>query len=173
VYFISNGGQTFSSFGISASFHTGDMLKLRMKTNDRWWAADCVVSRNTWPHIAMSWNIDAGLNAYQDAVECDKDLVGSINTRATTTYNGFYFGRSNKVAGTGAKGKLDEILFWSKMLLTEDVLEVYETYHQNQGTLTKMLLTLIMKLDLFTLDQIVRFLFLGLIQERYLHYMKT
>ena len=74
VYFLSNGGQTGASYGISISYHGNNILKFCVKTNYRWWIANCPVSRNTWHQMGLTWDSASGSKFYMNGVKCGEDL---------------------------------------------------------------------------------------------------
>ena len=131
-YYVSNGGQTSSSYGICIYGKNPNSIGVSLRTTaKRWRIAPIPVPEGSWHHIMFTWSKSAHASAYVDG-KLEGTQTSPVDEVCTSTiYNDFMLGTSNKspVTKTG-DGLIDEMLFWDEWKPAEAVAEVYGSYQQ-------------------------------------------
>ena len=136
LYFISNGGQRGLSYGIAFMLKLQSSLLYLYKQHSVWWKMECVVTKETWLHVAFVWSNTTGGKAFLNGQKCDEDAIGEANTRHSTIYNGYYFGKSNKRPTSeqhAGEAIFDELLFWPEDKSDGFISSLYDMYDTSKG----------------------------------------
>ena len=127
-YYICNGGQTGSSYGVSVSSKAGGIVRFALKTKYQWYKLDRSVPMESWHHIVMTWSPLTMLDVYMDGA-----LLGTsakeTNTRTSSVYNNFYFGVPNNAINSFGEAYIDELLFWDSNKDPEFIQTLHSHYN--------------------------------------------
>ena len=127
-YYISSGGQTVHSMGITLhQMRAG--LHVSFRTESKTWSATVSdFEIQLWYHVVLAWTEERGLEVYLDG--CLRQTGGSkdfVNNR-NPSFNDFVFGNANSVLDDGSRTgemTLDEVRVWDADMDGEDVWKIY------------------------------------------------
>ena len=126
--YISNGGQTSSSYGISVSVNANGKVHFGLKTKYHWYKLDRPVPMESWHHIVMTWSPITMLDVCMDG-ELLGTSVKDANTRTSSAYNNFRFGAPNNVNRYFGEAYIDELLFWDSKKDPEFIQALFSHYN--------------------------------------------
>ena len=126
-YYLSSGGHTFRSDGMVMLTRNNQMLSV-FRLRGLVWTCENKVIANTWYHITYTWSLSNGLNVFangQFVIECK---IPSASAYKNLGYDDFILGRPNTDYNSFGHGKIDEILFWDKLLDLQALGFLYSRY---------------------------------------------
>ena len=131
AYYVNNGGQTSSSYGISIHgklVPPDSFLQIDLKTKTHWYRFTYKESvARAWHHLAFSWTASTHVIAYLDG-----KYVGtsdkSYKAIQTTNYNTFFIGKPNNNEKYYGEAYLDELLFWDSAKPAEFFQDLFQFY---------------------------------------------
>jgi len=130
LFFLTNGGHTKASYGISLHLKPTNRLGFWLSTSKRIFKVECIITRNKWFHLAVVWRYNKMLKAFIDGKICGSKVYGAQQIVSHTAYNGFYFGAENKGVKNelGGEATYDELLFWNEYKSETDIHNLFLSY---------------------------------------------
>jgi hypothetical protein len=128
AYYISNGGHTSSSYGMSCSAQSEGKVYFAVKTKTQTFSLTIAVTMGSWQHVVMTWHPAHVLSVYLDGTLAGTSVV-TDNLRQTSEHNNFYLGKPNNVDSYFGDAHIDEILSWDiekDAAFVQDLLEFYK-----------------------------------------------
>ena len=125
-YYLSSGGQTSSSHGISLyQKSSGDLCVSTRTTTTKWEEACFPAQRKVWMQITFVWSNDTGLMLFSDGA-----LRAQINGTSWTgptknVFNKFFIGKPNNQDKMFGQAFIDELVFWNYALAEDEVESSY------------------------------------------------
>ena len=127
-FYISNGGHTSESYGISMSGKNDGTISFRFKTTTRWYVAQLPVPEAAWVHLTLSWHKRVGILVYLDGQYLGGSGLGEESEKAMTIFNIMYIGMPNNGYSHFARACMDEVLFWPEYKAADFVADVFDHY---------------------------------------------
>jgi hypothetical protein len=131
VFYISNGGQTYASYGINVSAKFGGIVHFALKTTTKWYRLDIPVPVETWHHVVMSWYPGEMMRVYLDGSFMGISLL-TENIMSSTEFNNFCLGVANNAIDRNfGDAYIDEMLSWDSAKDAAFIAELFASYQDS------------------------------------------
>ena len=87
------------------------------RLRDMKWACENMITARMWHHVTYTWMKEQGLSVYVNgSLVTTNQEVTVLRKYENQGYDSFVLGRPNTNHVSFAQGKLDEIMFWDRLL---------------------------------------------------------
>ena len=118
-FIYSGGGQSTDSYGPALSKSSSNNLcAWYSKNGKRWTVCETRFTFGQSVHVVVMWSASDGLKLYMNRTLIAHDTKSHSHGTEPSTYNTFYFGRSNtdNLANKYGKFHIDSFLFWEDVI---------------------------------------------------------